>query len=313
MPANCVYQVKVGKNVASLKGYHNPKKRRLHLEHLQEGELSSQTTATSIEVPLGIVVAGLALGALGYLCFTWNEMSVWLSMPLGFLFSIPAAYVIIYGIGLISARHGFIYKDQQGQYWRRFFWITLRQEAGQADYVYCTGTIDPETRTSYLLDVSLHYPQPVGPIAVAHLRGYTKIPADKGAQYTPYENALFEIHEKAKDVAEKLELPFKPNFSAGPVIGQFAEFFKDLEADGTNAGKDEAKDEQAGEELKAGENDESKDEQKREVNAEGEEDGESKDEQESEVKAAQEAEEADKKEDLEAVQISKEEEGKTES
>jgi len=299
MPANCVYQVKVGKNVASLKGYHNPKKRRLHLEHLQKGELSSQTTATSIEVPLGIVVAGLALGALGYLCFTWNEMHIYLSMPLGFLFSIPAAYVVIYGIGLISARHGFTYKNQQGQYWRRFFWITLRQEAGQADHVYCTGTLDTETRTSYLLDVSLHYPQPVGPIAVAHLRGYTKIPADKGAQYTPYENALFEIHEKAKDVAEKLELPFKPNFSAGPVIGQFAEFFKDLEADETKAGKD----------------DESKDKQEsEEVNAE--EDGESKDEQDSEVKAEQESEETDKvedaEEDLESVPVSKEEKDKTE-
>lgn len=239
MPASYVYQVKVGKNVASLKAYHNPKKPRLHLEHLQEGELSSQTSATSIEIPLLIVVAGLALGVLGYLSFTWGDMSIYLSMPLGLLFSTAGAAVVVHGIGTISARCGFIYKNQQGQYWRRFFWITRRQEAGRAEYVYCTGTIDPETGASYMLDVCLHYPVPIGPISVAHLRGYTKIPADKGAQYTPYENALFQIHEKAKDIAEKLELPFKPNFSAGPVIAQFADFFEGLEAGEV---KDEEKD-----------------------------------------------------------------------
>jgi hypothetical protein len=231
MPSGYAYEVQVGKNVASLKAYHNPKKPRLHLEHLEKGELLSRTTATSIEVPLAIVSAGLALGVLSHLSFKWTDMSIYVTMSLGFLFCIAAAVVVIYGIGIISARCGFRYKDQQGEYLRRFFWITRRQEVGRADYVYCTGTLDLETPSCYVLDVCLHYDAPIGPIAVTQLRGYARIPFDKGAQYTPFENALFQIHEKAQDVAKKLELPFKPNFSGGPVPDQFAAFFQDAEAD----------------------------------------------------------------------------------
>jgi len=236
MPASYVYDVKVGKNVASLKGYHNPKKPRLHLERLEEGALSSRSPAKMFELPFLIVLAGLVLGLLSYQCFTWKNMSIYVTMSLGFLFLIAGAVVVIYGIGAISQRYGFVYENQQGQYWRRFFWITRHQKAGRPDHVYCTGTPDPESPGCYFLDVCLHYAAPMGPISVTHVRGYAKIPAEKGAQYTAFENAMIQIHEKAQEIAEKLDLPFKPNFSAGPVSDQLAEFFRDSKEDDGDAG-----------------------------------------------------------------------------
>ena len=217
MAGNYAYQVQVGKNVASLKAYHNPKMPRLILEEQGPGKLTSQTEPKRFELPFMLVMIGLALGLCSYLFYTWEEMHLYVTYTFAGLFCAGAVGFIIYGIGIISARTSLRIVDHQATLRKRFFWITRRKALGRPDYVICTATLDPRVRSSYFLDVCLHFPQPVGVISVTHVMGYAQIEQAKAVQHKAYETAMIEVHEKAKQIAGEQDIEFRSNFSGGPV------------------------------------------------------------------------------------------------
>lgn len=248
------YQVQVGKNVASLKSYHNPKMPRFRLQELGPGKLSSQTDAKGFEVPFIIIFSSLVLGLVAYLFYTWDKLPPYATITLGSLFAGAGVIILFWGIGTISKRAGVKIDGKDGLLWKRFFWITRKRplKENKPDYVCCTASLDREIRGCYILDVCLHCPQPVGMLSVTHMKGYAQIPEDKGAQYKPYETALVESHEKAQEIAKELKLELHPNFSGGPVSDVLRKFF-DTDEDEEEANDAEEKaddDEKDGEEEK---------------------------------------------------------------
>ncbi len=232
MSVNFAYEVKVGKNVASLKGYHN-KKPRFKLKHHQKGALTSMTDPKGFEFPFIVIFGGLVLALASYLFYTWDKLPRYATLSLAILLGVAAVATTLYGIGSISAGSGLLIENKEVIYWRRFFWITRRNNltALGPDYVFCAASLSPQDGSSYILDLCLHFPQPIGMLSVFQLEGYTRIPPEKGAQWKPYETALIEIHERAKQIGAELNLELHPNFSGGPVSDVLRDFFNTEEDD----------------------------------------------------------------------------------
>ena len=62
-------------------------------------------------------------------------------------------------------------------------------------------------------------------MAVYDQTGYTQIRMDEGARRKTYETVMIEIHEKAAEIADSLELELQPAFRVGPLPDVLQRFF----------------------------------------------------------------------------------------
>ncbi len=230
-----LYTVHVGKNAASLQPYSNIKVPRLTIKVEEGSRIEAVTELDGFELPFVIIFVGALLSLLGYLLFTWNKLPDWGQWTLGSLAWLLSLLTILYGLGRITKQTGLRIRSGSTELWRRFFWMTKSKILQDPKQVICTATRSPEDTTCFTFDLCLTFPKPEGMISILARNGYTQIADNQGARRKPYETVMQEMHEKAAEIADQLEIDLRPTFKGGPIPDGLIKLFKkrglDLEQD----------------------------------------------------------------------------------
>ncbi|GMV79542.1 MAG: hypothetical protein AMXMBFR7_07260 [Planctomycetota bacterium] len=236
MAGRMTYEVKVGGNVASLKKAprYEPQDPPLYrVTESRNGCVEGWTDRKPFEVSFIIAFAGAVLAVAGYLLYRSEAMTETPRYLIAGVLGLAGAVVILKGIGTISDRRRMRIESERIVTGRTFLWIPFKREVHcKAEHVLCASWKDKRDPRLWHLDACVVLPRPYGGVTFARREGYAQIPTEEAARLKPYETALLEIHEEAKELAAALEVEFKPNFGPGPVPDDLLAFFsaEDLQA-----------------------------------------------------------------------------------
>ncbi|MCZ7648727.1 MAG: hypothetical protein M5U26_26300 [Planctomycetota bacterium] len=230
MAGRWAYEVRVGKNVASLKKAPSYDPRQdaplYRLQEADEGRAEGLTDRVPFEVSFVYLLLGGVLCTAAYLLYRAESMSELARYGGGAVLGLAGLGVVLKGILTIGDRRRMLVESGRIVTSRTVFWIPFKKEIHcKPEHVVCAGHTKKNDPRCWRLDACVVLPRPFGGIPFVRLEGYAEISTDEAARLKTYEVALLEIHEEARKLAEALDVPLKPHFGPGPIPEELAELF----------------------------------------------------------------------------------------